>query len=337
MAPEDDCISDDADPNIGGDLYYEEPDRTPPTKTTDLPGAAVAPSDPQFNFSVGTKVKEPAVPQTSAEFLEHLKALQHFGQTDWNSVRYVEVRRQYVHAPGFTSPEPNAEISNYDNSKFTAHMKTAFSSLTFALLKQSKEIRNNVREFLNWAQHKEQVNYENIFERWNDIFTNGEYPKVTADLFQLTCGHRAELIKNIRDAILSSVKDPVHREALKKIPTSCANLFADEQFTAVIDKAGGVKSVFRPKYKGRMTPAPQNNPGSSGKQPTSNMNILKPFQRNRNEVRNNNHPRTGPNNQSYRGRGGKYHAGRNAETYKGRRTGSPSSHWERRGQYKRRY
>lgn len=337
MAVGEDCSSCDVDPNISGDLYDDEPVRMQTPEATDLPSTAT--DDPQFDFSVGTKLKEPSVPQTSSEFLEHLKSLQHFGQMDWKSVRYVEVQKQYVHSPGFTSLEPNSEITNYDNSKFTAHMETAFSSLTFALLKQSEAIRNNVREFLNWAQHKEQLNYENIFRKWNDVFSNGEYPKITADLFQLTCGHRAELVQNRRDAILSSVKDPIHREALKKIPPSCATLFADEQFTAVLDKAGGVKNVFWPKYKGRMTSAPHNNPGPSVKQPTSYRHNPKPFQRNKNEGRNNNQHKSGPSYQSYRGRGGsRYHTGRSAnEPYKGRKTGSPSSHRERRSQHTRKY
>ncbi|KOB76409.1 Uncharacterized protein OBRU01_05771 [Operophtera brumata] len=187
----------------------------------------------------------------SAEFLERLKFLKHFGHTDRDSVRYVEVLRQYVQAPGFTSLEPNAEILNYDYLKFRPHMETAFSGLTFTLLKQSEAIKNN---------------------------------------------------------------DPVHREALKKIPPSCATLFADEQFTALINKAGGVKNVFRPEYKGRMTSA------------------LRKIEMKSETVT---YPDQGRIiNSAEEEVAGKYNSGRNAELYKGRKTGSPSSHRERSGQYK---
>lgn len=333
---QEDCSSCDLDPNISGDLY-EEGARMPLPATTGPLATAVPPGDPQFDFSFSTKVKEPAVPHASSAYLEHLKVLQHFDQSDWNSVRYVDAQKQYVHAPGFTSLEPNAEISNYDNAKFTAHMETAFSGLTFALLKQSEVIRNDMREFLNWVQQEEQLSHKNIFGKLNDIFTNGEYPKITSDLFQITCGHRAELIQYRRDAILASVKDPVQKQALKKIPPSCATLFGEEKFSAVLDKAGGVRNTFWPKNKDRTTSQPQSTPGPSRNQTsTSHVHNQKTFRKNRNETKSNNQHQHGSSHNSYRGKNGRHQKGRQ-EQYKGRKTGSPSSHRERSSQHKRKY
>lgn len=338
VAPDDDYSSCEIDPNTSGILY--DVNGMQSLEPTGPPGSAThTETDPQFDFSFGTKVKDPAVPPASAAYLGHLKTLQHFEQADWNCVRYVDAQKQYVHAPGFTSLEPNAEISNYDNSKFTAHMETAFSGLTFALLKQSELIRSDMRDFLHWVQQEKEPNYTQIFTKLNDIFTNGEYPKVTSDLFQITCGHRAELIQYRRDAILNSVKDPVHKEALKRIPPSCAALFEEEKFTAILDKAGGVKNIFWPKNKWQTAPAQRNNPGPSD-HATQSRNNRPAFRKNREAAKSNRQgqPKPGPSRNSYKGKGQRSAPQKgHRDQYKGRKTGSPSSHRERRSQHKRKY
>lgn len=322
------------DPNISGDLFEGEANEPPlpPPSAVD----ARTCYDNTFSLNISTKLKEPSVPHASSAFLDQLAILQHFGLSDWNSVRYADVQKLYVHDPGFTNLELNEEIKRYDTSKFTAQMEKAFSGITYALLKQRDVMQNEMRSFLAWVQQSEQLSHANIVEKITEIFTKGEYPKITSDIFQLVCGHRAELIQYRREAIIASVKDPYHKSALRKIPPTCSHLFDSDKFTAVLEKAGGVKSVFWPKHKDRTNSAPQNDPGPSQRPCTSYGPPSKipqvPKRDNKPALKRNNRDQ---NHQSFRGKGGR--RGRHNEGHKNRRANSPSSHRDRREQYKRKY
>lgn len=74
----------------------------------------------------------------------------------------------------------------------------------------------------------------------------GNYNKISGDLLQLACGHRADIIEQRRDAILKSVKDKFMRSNLRKIPPSSSFLFNKEAFSSAIEKAGGAGKVFWP-------------------------------------------------------------------------------------------
>lgn len=322
------------DPNISGDLFEEEANEhpLPPSSTVDAGTCC----DNTFSLSIGTKLKEPSVPHASSAFLDQLTILQRFGLSDWNSVRYADVQKLYVHEPGFTNLEHNDEIKRYDTSKFTAQMEKAFSGITYALLKQRDVMQNEMRSFLLWAQQSEQLNHANIVEKITEIFTKGEYPKITSDIFQLVCGHRAELVQYRREAIIASVKDPYHKSALRKIPPTCSHLFDSDKFTTVLEKAGGVKSVFWPKNKDRTNSAPQNDPGPSQRPSTSygppSKTSQAPKRENKPAFKRNYRDQ---NHQSFRGKGGR--RGGHNEGHKGRRANSPSSRRDRREQNKRKY
>lgn len=130
-------------------------------------------------------MKEPPIPRASSEFLSQLKLLQRFNYDDWSNVRYADVQKLYVHYPGFTNLESNEEVRSYDNSKFTAQMEKAFSGITYALLKQRDILQNEMCQFLTWAQQSDQHTHANNYDKINEILTQGEYPKVTSDIFQL--------------------------------------------------------------------------------------------------------------------------------------------------------
>lgn len=78
------------------------------------------------------------------------------------------------------------------------------------------------------------------------MFLDGEFHKVSADLLQMVCGHRAEVIQVKRDAILKNVKDPVAKIALNKIPPSNTHIFEADAFSSVLEKSGGVRKTFWP-------------------------------------------------------------------------------------------
>lgn len=238
-----------------------------------------------------------------------------------------------MHNPGFTNLEPNDEIKRYDNTKFTAHMEKAFAGVTYALLKQKNVLEHEIRGLLTSMQQPEQLNSVYIAEKLNEIFTKGEYQKVTSDIFQLVCGHRAELVQYRRESIINFVKDPYHKQLLRKIPPSCSHIFDTDKFSSLLEKAGGVKGVFWPKSKDRVHSAPQNESGPSqlsnayGPTPkpsyTSRRDV-KPCQR---KYHSQYH---GQGHQPFRGnRGGR--GGKRYDDNRGRKAGSPSSHRDRRG------
>lgn len=303
------------DPNVSGELFEAD-------------------SDKELGFSLpfATKTKEPAIPTTSPEMLEQLKLLQRFDQEQWSDVRYSDIQKLYVHKPGFTNLDPNEEVRQYDTSKTLINTEKAFAGITYGLLKQRDALQSEMRDFLVWARQADQLSYENIYTKLNDIFTTGEYVKATNDTCQLVCGHRAELIQHRREAILASVKDPYYKNALRKIPPTCTTLFDTEKFSAVLEKAGGIKSVFWTKQKDRSTSAPQADPGTSS---TQDFSTRKPVKPNYKQV---DHGRSKQSNGNFRGRGGKVSGFRGRGTaHRGSRKRSPTSHRDSRAQHKRKY
>ncbi|XP_059054486.1 uncharacterized protein LOC131848586 [Achroia grisella] len=255
------------DANVSGDLYCDDNYAESSgnfTGATALSDTAIS-NEPaltngsrtEFNILLTTKTKEPHVPQAPPAYVEQLKLLQRFNNEEWVNVRYADVQKQYVHQPGFVNLRANDEITRYDTSRTASNMERAFAGLTYALLKQRDALQNEINLFLNWVHETENVNYESIHSKLNNIFSNGEYMKASSDALQLVCGHRAEIIQQRRETILASVKDPFHKSAFRRIPPSIDNLFEAEKFSAVLEKAGGTKSIFWNNQKDRNS-APQN-------------------------------------------------------------------------------
>lgn len=327
-----DSVNDDViDPNVSGELFDEDT-RSVNDEQTDREGAI---GTPALNVVMHTKVKEPTIPQAPDDMLQQLKDLQRFDRPDWNSVRYVEVQKQYLRSPGFTNLDPNDEVRRYDHSKFTSNMESAFAGLTFALLKQREILQEEMNNFLIWAQLNDaDLSYTNIHAKISEIFSQGEYSKVASDIIQMVCGHRAELVQHRREGILAAIKDPYHKSTLRKIPPSCSTLFQKDQFNAVLDKAGGVNKIFWAKGKDRNNTAPQYDPGTSSK----SQNYF--VGRQNTHSKHNTHPHTrkqGNNWDSFRGRG-KQTGGRGQPvSRRPARTNSPASRRDRRDHGKRRY
>lgn len=306
------------DPNVSGELYECDElsvDRAP------VPSLSAA----KLDSSINTKIKEPTVPSTPDSLLEKLMELQRFQNSDWSSVRYADVQKLCLHSPGFTNLEPNDEVKQYDNSKFATHMEKAFASLTYALLKQHEALQNEFNTLLLWFNSNEALSYPDIYTKLNDVLSKGEYSSAANNTIQLVCGHRAELIQQRREGILSSVKDPVHKTALRKIPPSPSNLFEAEKFSSLLDKSGGVRKVFWQKNMDR-NPAPQNDPGTSSHVHAPKKGPSKPQQKKQG-------PRQSGQTVSFRGRD-KPPRGRN-DRNKRARAYSPSSRRDRRDEPKR--
>lgn len=208
----------------------------------------------QFSFDFETKLKEPSVPKAPESFLKILQDIQYFDKKDWCEVRYSEVQKLYNHTPGFIDLEANDEIRSYDLLRHLAYADKAYSALTFCILKQRQALQSSLKELLVWARGADNFTVEGMHEKINDLFSKGEYSKISSDLLQLVCGHRAEVIQMRRDGITNYVRDPLIKSTLRKIPPSDQCLFNAESFTAALEKIGGVKKAF----------LPLNKPASSG-------------------------------------------------------------------------
>lgn len=199
----------------------------------------------QINLDLETKLKEPTVPKASQAFLDMLGSIQHFEKEEWSEVRYAEVQKLYNQTPGFIDLEANEEIRPYDQLRHLAHTDKAYAALTLCVLKQREALKVALQSLLLWS--REQGNSsgtDSLLDRLNELFCKGEYSKVSTDLLQLVCGHRAEAIQMRRDGIIKSVRDPLTKFALRRVPPSNRNLFSAAPFTTVLEKAGGVKKAF---------------------------------------------------------------------------------------------
>lgn len=198
-----------------------------------------------FNLNIETKLKESAVPKTCDHYLRILNEIQRFNSEEWSEIRYSDTQKQYNHTPGFVELEANYEIKAYDTLRHLIYADKSYAGLTYCVLKQREVLQEKLRDFLSWAKTSEgSLNFDNISDKMTDIFVNGEYSKVSADLLQLVCGHRAETVEMRRDAIINSVKDPLVKTAIRKVPPSVKHLFEADKLSATLEKAGGVKKAF---------------------------------------------------------------------------------------------
>ncbi|KAL0893338.1 hypothetical protein ABMA27_014929 [Loxostege sticticalis] len=235
------------DDNISGDLYKNSDDDR--SRKSDIPPESLV-------FGIETKLKEPSVPKTPQHYLATLNDIQHFESNDWCEVRYAETQKLYSHSPGFVELDINEEVKAYDSLRHLAHSERAYAALTFCVLKQREIIQTSLRNLLQWGRDSS-FRCEDLEEKVNDFFLKGDLPKVSSDLLQLVCGHRAETIQMRRDGITNYIRDPLVKAAVRKVPPDCQHIFKAESLAAVLEKAGGVKKALLPLNKSLNTHASQ--------------------------------------------------------------------------------
>lgn len=202
-------------------------------------------SQPGFSLNVNTTLKEPSILKTENARLERLKYVQHFESPDWADVRYSEAQKRFCSTPGFTNLECNDEIKSYDKYNYLALTERGFAAITQGLIKQQESVESGFQNLLTWIRSLEVIEISSLENKIKEIFSE-HYEKISNDLLQMTCGHRADLIQQRRDAILRSVKDKFIKANIRKIPPSCEYLFSPKDFTSTIDKNGGMSKVFWP-------------------------------------------------------------------------------------------
>ncbi|CAH0722255.1 unnamed protein product, partial [Brenthis ino] len=176
-----------------------------------------------------------------------INSIQHFDTEDWNNVRYAEVQKQYCSAPGFTYLDTNEEIKSYDKYSSLALIERGFAAITQALIMQNEAAQSAFTALIEWASFSgNNITAKSLHEKVNELFIKGNFQKISSDVLQLACGHRAELVQQRRDNILRSVKDSFLKSRLRKIPPTSENLFNKESFSTAIEKSGGMSKVFWP-------------------------------------------------------------------------------------------
>ncbi|KAL0894809.1 hypothetical protein ABMA27_013334 [Loxostege sticticalis] len=202
-----------------------------------------------FLFDIETKLKDPTIPKSTDVYLNILNNVQHFNSNEWSEVRYADTQKNYCRSPGFVELDANDEIKGYDTLRNLVHNERAYAAMSFCLIKQRECSQNAVKDLLNWLKSPENLNYDLIQDKVIDLFQKGDFTKVSSDLLQLICGHRAETIQMRRDGITNHIRDPLVKAAVRKIAPSHEHLFNADQLTATLEKAGGVKKAFMPLHR----------------------------------------------------------------------------------------
>lgn len=210
----------------------------------------VAQTSNSFDIALNTVLKEPSLPKTLSNHIDILNNIQYFNTDDWNNVRFAEVQKQYCSVPGFIPLETNDELKPYDKYVHLASIERGFAAITHALIMQNEALQQGFKLLVEWSNSvQNNITSVSLQEKLNEIFIKGSLQKISSDVLQLTCGHRANLIQQRRENILRSVKDTFLKTALNKIPPTQDSLFQKETFTAAIEKAGGITKVFWPSQR----------------------------------------------------------------------------------------
>lgn len=200
------------------------------------------------NFNIQTKLKEPSMPKSSEHHLKLLCDLQHWDTSNWNEIRYSETQKAYNHKPGFTDIEINEEVAAFQSPRHLLYADKAFAALTMCILKQKESLQKVLLDFGQWSKVST-PDYEVINNKLLELINCGDFQTTSADLLQLVCGHRAEILQMRRDCVIKQVKEPLVKSTLRKIPPTHTNLFNADKFTAALEKAGGVRKCFWPLKK----------------------------------------------------------------------------------------
>jgi hypothetical protein len=225
---------------VSGELYESNNVTDDPCPNAESQDASVS-----FTFDIETKLKEPNVPKTPDVFLKLLLDVQRLGSPAWSEVRYSDTQKLYNHTPGFIDLETNEEVKIYDTLRHLAYADKSYAAITYCILKQKQVVQEGIRNLLSWAKLTN-FTFEDLNTKVDELFQKGELQKVSSDLLQLVCGHRAEVIEMRRDAITSQIREPLIKSLVNKIPPSTSNIFEAETFTSTLEKAGGVLKAFWP-------------------------------------------------------------------------------------------
>lgn len=243
--------------DVSRDLYNDCASQSFPCQNT-----LNADERPNLSFNFETKIKDPVLPSTPPVYMKMLDEVQRFGSSTWSDVRYAETQKLYNHSPGFTELDTNEEVKAYDNLRHLSYSEKSYAALTFCVLKQKEVFLDSCRALISWSLASDS-SLNNLNDKVDEIFLKGDFHKVSTDLLQMVCGHRAEAVEMKRDNILKSVRDPILKCKLNKIPPSNTHLFHAETLTSTLDHAGGVRKAFWPinqANKGNASRAKPNNP-----------------------------------------------------------------------------
>lgn len=239
---QDNVLTDNADQSIGLPPAISAEIQVPCTDSTSVT---------LFSLPVNTVIKEPTVPRSSPDHLDKLKELQHFDSDSWSEVRYAEVQKKYCTTPGFVELECNEEFKPYESSLNLNHTERGFASISLALLKQNEALENAIRSFVSWLGSVESTDTKSVENKICELFLQSDYQKISNDLLQMACGHRADMIQQRRDNLLRSVKNKFIRASIRKIPPSVGHLYQSDELSAVIEKNGGSSKIFWPSKEAR--------------------------------------------------------------------------------------
>lgn len=229
-------FGDELNADVSREMYSEE-DREP-TALTEPPGAP--------KLSLNTVLKEPSVPRSTQAHIDAIQAIQHFDSEDWAGLRYAEVQKNYCSRPGFVELETNEEVKPYDKFTNLSLTERGFAAITQALIKQQEAAQNAFDSLIAWSEASTDLSPQSLVDKIKELFVDGDFQKISNDVLQLACGHRADLIQQRRDNILRSVKDKYFKANLRKIPPSSECLFKKEIFSSAVEKNGGSSKTFWP-------------------------------------------------------------------------------------------
>lgn len=195
-----------------------------------------------FDFAPTTTEKAPKIAKADPKAVKYGLDCQKLGQSGWSNVRYAELQQQFQATPVFSALKVNNVLAtvtpNWKSTEILERFDMTLGAISHGLIKQ-RMIFQNLLDSLP-KEMKERVG--------NDfVLADSDFRRTSDALIQYTCGRRAEVFKNRRDAY--KPRKATFRGILHDIPPSETQLFDEKALSEAIKEQGGVDKFFQKKTK----------------------------------------------------------------------------------------
>lgn len=201
------------------------------------------PTTSSYNFIPRIEHAEGKYSKANPILAKQAEECQSFGKEDWNTIRYSTVQKQFQSTPVFRDLKVNNYLlrvtPNWSSVKNLEKMDLVLGAVTNGLLQQ----RQTFQDLCDSLPHDIQQRVGKDF-----LAHDSKFRKNSDNLLQYVCGRRTEIIQKRRDVY--KIKNKALNDMVQEVPPSSTHLFAEPDFSTLVQEQGGIHKLFPPRAQG---------------------------------------------------------------------------------------